>query len=151
MVEAVFAIRPKYAEAIYDGRKRIEWRYKVPSRDDITRVWLYETNGIRRVTGWFKFSGITPRVDYKQAYDTYGPVNITGDPETPLEYVRILFAGRRLCGLMITEAQRVDPFPLSKLGIISVPTSWRYVPEIDDDRERDAKMEMNTELDLASV
>jgi len=127
-MEAIFAMHPKYANAIYAGVKKIEWRYKVPQRD-VDKVWIYETNGVRQVTGWFRYSGVTERLDYRQAYEKYGPVNITGDPGTSIDYVRILFAGRRLRGLLITEAQRVVPFSIEKLGISSVPPSWRYLPE----------------------
>lgn len=131
-MDVLCSIRPNFADAIYRGVKKVEWRPIVPRRD-VDRVWLYETNGVRMVTGWFKFDGCTPRVNYDVAYHIYGPLNITGRQDS-IETIQKLFAGRRLYGMLITHAERVEPFnPFEVFGIRTVPASWRYLPEKNED------------------
>jgi predicted transcriptional regulator len=49
-------IKPKYAESILDGRKRVEFR-KVAFRQDISCVIVYASSPTKMVTGFFEVSG----------------------------------------------------------------------------------------------
>lgn len=47
------SVHPQFAEAIMDGRKKVEFR-KRRLADDVTVVWVYATAPVRRVIGYFE-------------------------------------------------------------------------------------------------
>jgi predicted transcriptional regulator len=49
----LLSIRPEFAQKIYAGEKRIELR-KIFAKNHIRYIFLFETNGIRKVTGFFE-------------------------------------------------------------------------------------------------
>lgn len=50
----ILSIHPKWAEKIYAGEKKIEWRKTKPkSYDREMKVYLYETAPVKKVTGYF--------------------------------------------------------------------------------------------------
>jgi predicted transcriptional regulator len=49
----VMSVHPRFAEAIMDGRKKVEFR-KRPLADDVTVVWVYATSPIQRIIGYFE-------------------------------------------------------------------------------------------------
>lgn len=49
---ALLSIRPEYAEAIFAGRKTVEFR-RAPLADDVSVVVVYVTQPVGRVIGWF--------------------------------------------------------------------------------------------------
>jgi predicted transcriptional regulator len=60
---AVLSIKPEYAEAIFDGRKRFEFRRSV-FREDISVVIVYMSSPVMQVVGEFSVEGIiTNHVD----------------------------------------------------------------------------------------
>jgi len=80
---ALLAIHPVYAEAIFSGEKRVEFR-KVRFRSDVGRVVVYVTTPVQRVVGYFEVARTieaAPRTLWtkyrscggigKQAFDEY--------------------------------------------------------------------------------
>lgn len=53
MTDAVFSIKPYFADAILDGSKTVELR-KVAPKKPIERVWIYATAPVMRIVGHFK-------------------------------------------------------------------------------------------------
>ncbi len=51
------SVHPRFAEAIMDGRKKVEFR-KRRLADDVTVVWVYATAPVRRVIGYFEVDSI---------------------------------------------------------------------------------------------
>jgi predicted transcriptional regulator len=51
-VVMLLSIRPSFAAKLYDGTKRIELRRVRPTRP-VTKVLVYETSPVKRITGWF--------------------------------------------------------------------------------------------------
>ena len=51
----VMSIKPKYAKAIYEGRKQWEFRKAPPPLYE--RIYIYESAPVSKVTGWLMFSG----------------------------------------------------------------------------------------------
>lgn len=49
----VMSVHPRYAEAIMDGRKKVEFR-KRPLAGDVVVVWVYATAPIQRIVGCFE-------------------------------------------------------------------------------------------------
>ena len=50
----VMSIKPKYAKAIYEGRKHWEFRKVPPPLYE--RIYIYESAPVSKVTGWLMFS-----------------------------------------------------------------------------------------------
>ena len=53
----VMSVHPQFAEAIMDGRKKVEFR-KRRLADDVTVVWVYATAPVRKVIGYFEVGTI---------------------------------------------------------------------------------------------
>lgn len=56
---ALISIRPRYAHAILDGRKTVEFR-KRRLAEDVTHVVIYSTRPDRAVIGFFELGGRKP-------------------------------------------------------------------------------------------
>ena len=52
-VVALLSIKPVYANAILDGRKKVEFR-KRPFKRPVSHVVIYATAPVQRIVGWFK-------------------------------------------------------------------------------------------------
>lgn len=58
-MDVLLSIKPKFAEAIMDGRKRYELRKKKNSpKKDINLVYIYATSPVQKIIGIFKISNI---------------------------------------------------------------------------------------------
>ena len=53
MTDAVFSIKPYFADAILDGSKTIELRKVAPKRP-VERAWIYATAPVMRIVGHFR-------------------------------------------------------------------------------------------------
>lgn len=53
----VMSVHPQFAEAIMDGRKKVEFR-KRRLADDVAVVWVYATAPVSRVIGYFEVGTI---------------------------------------------------------------------------------------------
>jgi predicted transcriptional regulator len=66
---ALFSIHPRYAEAILDGTKQVEFRRQgLP--DDVTHIVVYATAPTQQVVGWFKIADIE-RLKPSRAWSRY--------------------------------------------------------------------------------
>ena len=103
----VMAIKPKYAKAIYEGRKTWEFRKAPPPL--YTRIYLYESAPVSAITGWVYFcesiTGI-PRAVWDMAkYARSFGRNLPGITEAELEK----YTGKGLVtALHVLEATRSD-------------------------------------------
>lgn len=52
-MEIILSIKPEWADLIYSGRKKIEWRKTRPLSWLPLYVYLYETAPIKKITGYF--------------------------------------------------------------------------------------------------
>jgi predicted transcriptional regulator len=55
-MNVLLSLKPKYAEAILDGRKKYEFRRTIFKRKDISKIFIYSNNGVGQITGYFEFS-----------------------------------------------------------------------------------------------
>ncbi len=53
MTDAIFSIKPYFADAILDGSKTVELRKVAPKRP-VERAWIYATAPVMLITGHFK-------------------------------------------------------------------------------------------------
>lgn len=58
LMDVLLSIKPKFAEAIIDGRKRYEFRKIKFANKDINWVYIYSTSPVKKIIGIFKISSI---------------------------------------------------------------------------------------------
>ncbi len=57
-MDVLLSIKPKFAEAIIDGRKRYEFRKSKFAKKDINRVYIYSIYPVKKIIGAFRISNI---------------------------------------------------------------------------------------------
>lgn len=121
---ALMSIHPRYAWAILEGRKTVEFR-KRRLADDVTHVVIYSTVPDRAVVGYFTVEGqetSTPDSLWSQFRDR-GVI----DENDFFAY----YAGRdRATGIRVGAATRLRrPLSLTlDLGVAHPPQSYQYLP-----------------------
>ncbi len=56
MCEPILSIHPQYAEAIFAGTKTVEFRRRAISVPESSRVWVYATQPVGGIVGYFEIS-----------------------------------------------------------------------------------------------
>ncbi|TDO14615.1 putative transcriptional regulator [Mycobacterium sp. BK086] len=117
------SVHPKYADAIMDGRKRVEFR-KRRLADDVTVVWVYATAPVKRIVGYFEVGSTvtgSPRSLWRQ-FKTVGCIDRT-------DFYRYYAATSVGAGIQIKRATRLaTPIPIADLLPSGVPPqSFAYV------------------------
>jgi predicted transcriptional regulator len=120
---ALLSIKPQYAEAIFAGRKTIEFR-RSRLAADVEAVIVYATQPVGRIIGWFEVAEIvesTP-TELWRVYSHRGGI----DRPTYLAYFS---EADRAFGIIIRRATRLPaPARLSEIGLdIRPPQSFRYL------------------------
>ena len=130
---ALMSIHPKYAEAILNGSKRVEFR-KRRLPDDIDRVVIYATSPVKAVLGefmvWEQVTG-TPHALWRR-FDGNG----AGITRAELEaYYFAEPSSEMPRGTAIVIASPItydEPRPLADYGINRPPQSWQYLTEKEE-------------------
>jgi predicted transcriptional regulator len=52
-MNVLLSIRPEYAEAIFSGKKRYEFRRTIFKNEDVTEIYLYANSSVQRIVGRF--------------------------------------------------------------------------------------------------
>jgi len=76
-MDVLLSIRPQFAERIFDGSKKFEYRKIIFKRPEIHKVIVYASNPIKRIVGEFEVSEIirdTPESLWDRTY-SYAGVN----------------------------------------------------------------------------
>lgn len=116
----VMALKPKYAKAIYEGRKTWEFR-KVPP-PLFTRIYIYESAPVSAVTGWVYFSESVTGIPLV-VWDMVKTARLGGKNLPGLSYSQLeQYAGKKLVtALRVHEAIRSDrPIPFGA----KPPQNW---------------------------
>ena len=116
----VISIKPKYAKAIYEGRKHWEFRKAPPPLYE--RIYIYESAPVSKVTGWLYFSesvtGIPPVVWDIVKCSRVFTKNLTGISLEGLQ----AYAGKKLVtALRVYEPTRCE-HPIS--FVAKPPQNW---------------------------
>lgn len=131
-MNVLLSIKPEYAEKIFSGEKRYEFRKRKP-KQVVNRVFVYECRPSKRIVGWFSVSKIhsgPPGEIWKRCKDSGGI-----EEETYLSYCR----GKKVVhALEIDEIFRFDPpmNPVEALSDFKPPQDFMY---FDDDMESSEK------------
>ncbi|MDD1385948.1 hypothetical protein [Curtobacterium poinsettiae] len=119
---AVMAIHPRYANAILEGQKLVEFR-KRKLADDITTVLIYATAPIQKVVGEFSIKE-TVVDDPSAIWAAYGNVGIIDESSFGDYYASSTHA----VALLVGQATRYRrPHALADLDTKSIPQSFYYV------------------------
>jgi len=112
------SIRPRFAEAILDGKKTVELRRRRPSLPVGVRVLIYASSPTQHVIGWFETGSVIadrPTVLWEMVRDRAGV--------SRAEF-RAYFAGCELAhAIEISAAERLSPMALG----MRPPQSWQYL------------------------
>lgn len=132
----ILSIHPKWAKLIYEGKKTIEWRKSFPLKANTgSRVYIYETYPVNKITGSFIFNGHYLLDAYEpywiRQYQERG-IDIINSGCVPIEDLKI-YQNKRRClhGWCCVGALRFDPKPLEYFNLKRPPQSWCYT-EIND-------------------
>lgn len=125
----LLSIHPKWAEKIYSGEKRVEWRKNAPSNPFIDQIpiFLYETAPVKKITGLI----YVDRIKRYSIGGVGGPVYTWGCvPYEDLEKYagdKDLFAWM-IRGSWIMKIYNGKEFlTLADFGLKRPPQSWQYV------------------------
>jgi predicted transcriptional regulator len=129
----LLSIKPRFAEAILEGRKCFEFRRALFRQRDVTRVIIYASSPVCRVIGEFSIENILemPPIELWEA--THSSSGIDRD------YFFDYFKGRdRAFALKVRSAVRYDtPLRLIEhLGMSRPPQSFCYVYSRDSRQGR---------------
>lgn len=120
---ALLSIHPRYAEAILDGLKQVEFR-KSALAADVRRALVYSTAPVQRVVGVFRIERID-RAAPEELWSRYSQVGCITSEDFHAYYA----AWRQGAAIVIGEAWRLaSPLSLSALAPgLQAPQSYRYL------------------------
>lgn len=122
---ALMAIHPRYADAILDGRKRVEFR-KRRVASDIDTVLIYATSPVSRVVGSFTIEDVV--VDAPEAiWEEFGHAGVI-DRDAFAQYYASSSAA---VAIRVKDTERFEhPIALCDLEPRpAVPQSFSYLPQ----------------------
>ena len=122
-VVALLSIKPHYANAILDGRKKVEFRKRKFGRA-VSHVVIYATAPVMRIVGWFKVGPLhelSPERLWKR-FSAVGGIN-RGD-------FRAYYSGVSSgVAIAVAGAQRLrKPLALRRISSTPPPQSYSYLP-----------------------
>ena len=78
-MDVLLSIKPQFAERIFDGSKKFEYRKIIFNRPEIHKVIVYASNPIKRIVGEFGISGIIKDTPESLWDRTYGYAGVNRD------------------------------------------------------------------------
>lgn len=124
-MDIIMSIHPKWAEKIYNGEKRVEWRKTRPKLEGKTRVYIYETSPINKVTGFFTILDVF-------GFDSNHGISFAVEKGcVPIDDLKkyqgdsmCIFAWEIKYGSVVNFNQ---PKTLADFGLNRPPQSWQYL------------------------
>lgn len=123
MTKVLLSIKPEFAEKIFNGTKKFEFRRKIFKRRDINKALVYQTAPLSCVIGEFEISG----VEHGETNNLWALTR--EDAGTSREKFFDYFEGL-IYGYVIgiKNPKLYDkPIPLSEYGISRPPQSFMYI------------------------
>lgn len=121
--QVVMSVHPRFAEAIMDGRKKVEFR-KRRLADDVNVVWVYATAPVQRIIGYFEVEAMhsAEPADLWREFAEVGCINRA-------DFDRYYAGSNTGAGITIRKAVRLDvPALIADLLPSGVPPqSYAYI------------------------
>ena len=131
MKAILLSIKPEWAEKIYNGEKTIEWRKSRPRIDrnnHHTRVYIYETAPVKRITGYFTLFG-TFEVDVNEMLKEMEKRGCV----PAVDLAKYQGGAKEIYGWTVSpfiKPTRLVPYRLDHFDLERPPQSWQYVEDI---------------------
>jgi predicted transcriptional regulator len=120
---ALLSIKPEYAEAIFTGRKTVEFR-RSRLAADIKVVLVYATQPVGRILGWFEVADVIESTPIRlwEDYADRGAVD-------PSAYFAYFTDANQAFGILVRRATRLDrPAELGQLSPgLKAPQKFQYL------------------------
>lgn len=128
MLNVLLSIKPEYAEKIFSGQKRYEFRKRKP-KETVAKVFVYECHPSKRIVGWFSVRRIHSGSPYEiwEKCKDFGGI----EEERYLAYCR----GKKVIhAFEIDEIFRFDPpvNPFHSFRDFNPPQDFRYMDYSSD-------------------
>lgn len=122
-VVALLSIKPHYANAILDGKKKVEFRKRKFGRA-VSHVVIYATAPIMRIVGWFKV-GLLHELSPEGLWRKFATVGgISRD-----DFCAYYSGAPSGVAIGVTAAQRLrKPLTLQRVSSSPPPQSYSYLP-----------------------
>lgn len=122
--ELLLSMRPRFADAILEGTKRIELRRTIPRISPGTRTTLYASTPRKAVVGQVRILGIISAVPH-ELWRRHG----SESGITEREFFAYFSGAETAYGLQLEDPRPLSPIPLSELRAAGIepPQSWRYM------------------------
>lgn len=120
------SVKPRYADAILDGRKTVELRRTRPNLPDGSLIILYSSTPMRAVVGWAQLTGVREGTPV-EIWDGYGDAAAI----TEVDYDAYFDGTDQAFAIELDDVVAAEqPIPLSTIRELGIqpPQSWRYVP-----------------------
>ena len=121
-VVALMSIRPRFAQAILEGKKTVELR-RVPLKRPVTHVVIYETGITGAIVGLFEVRRIVEQSP-RQTWRTYN-----GTSGLTKKEFDAYFIGKQ-CAVAIEVGHTCrfpEPVPLAEIAVTRPPQSFMYL------------------------
>ncbi len=122
-MRVLLSIKPEFAQKIFEGTKRYEYRRSIFRRGEVEKIVVYASDPIKKVMGEFEMGVILH--DEPQALWDRTKTHAGISRERFFEYFINKTKGY---AIEVKTAQMYDtPFPLSRLMVTTPPQSFMYL------------------------
>jgi predicted transcriptional regulator len=122
-VVALLSIKPRYATAILEGRKKVEFRKRKFARE-VSHIVIYATAPIMRVVGWFK-TGQTHQLSPESLWRRFS--NVGGI--TREDFFAYYAGVRDGVGIAVKAVKQIrKPLALKRVTSSPPPQGYTYLP-----------------------
>jgi predicted transcriptional regulator len=125
-MNAILSIKPQYADAIFSGLKKVEFR-KFTFKKDVEKVFVYSTSPVKKIIGYFTFNTIvenSPQILWEQ----FGRIGFIGEDEF-FKYFENKNTGFSICIESTHKfSESIDPYKEFKNFI--PPQSFCYATDL---------------------
>jgi type I restriction enzyme S subunit len=121
-MNVILSIKPKFADAIFNGVKKVEFR-KNRFKKDVDKIFIYSSTPVKKITGYFTIDRIVENSPGK-LWEQFGTVGFINEDDF-FKYFEDKETGFSIC---IKSTQRfsetIDPYQIIRDFV--PPQSFRY-------------------------
>lgn len=126
MNDVLISIKPKYAELIFSGKKRCEFRKKVPQMCKWpNRFYVYSSAPVKKIVGWFGTHGYGHYITFDNLWDETD--EWAGISKEDLE--RYFANAEEMFAISISTFHRISPVDICDVGIDKAPQNFLYLTD----------------------
>ncbi len=123
-MNVILSIKPMYAEAILNGKKKIEFRKRVFGEKNIRYIYIYSSSPVKKILGYFTYKEIVKK-SINEMWRNYKDIaNISKD-----DFFNYFKDSAEGYGIIIGSKKRLkEPIdPYSIIDNFNAPQSFVYI------------------------